>query len=71
MLHNKTKELEAYEAERDINSDMMYCQEYGVTGEKGQCGKDCEHYIPRNGKSGNCKHNRHTYSIGNKIAIKL
>ena len=51
-------DLTLYEAERQDVDGFFWCREYEAPMDKneGGCGKDCEFYIPRNGKSGCCKH---------------
>jgi hypothetical protein len=59
-----------YEAEIERNIDMFNCIEFGV-GEKGDCGKTCRKYIPRNGKSGICENNYPVYEkTDKKIIVK-
>ena len=67
-------EISVYPAKIMIGSDFYYCQELGVSGEKGdsECGKWCEYYEPRNKKSGRCRHSAHPYEASNEsIIIKL
>jgi len=66
VLSNITK-MNIVLAERDINSDYFFCQHYKETGEKGQCGKSCDAYSPRNGKSGACKFVGYVYSETDKV----
>jgi hypothetical protein len=56
------------EAVRNTGEGFFYCKKYnevGMTGDFG-CGKLCEFYKPRNGKSGICKHWGYTYEEGDK-----
>lgn len=46
---------------RMFNSQFFFCRHFRTMGNKGNCGKWCEAYKPRNGKSGCCKHNRYVY----------
>ncbi|MCK5613287.1 hypothetical protein KAR91_66050 [Candidatus Pacearchaeota archaeon] len=73
MKSEGLRELTVIEAQRDLKSDFFYCKESGEVYEKGEeCGKSCESYDPRNGKSGICKHSRNPYMpIDNEITIKL
>jgi len=60
-----------FEAKIIRNVDMFYCTLVYEVGEKGSCGKSCEGYEPRNGKSGICKHNFPVYEkTGKKIIVK-
>jgi hypothetical protein len=60
-----------FKAIREKNSPYFFCKHFQTCGEKGNCGRICEAYQPRNGKSGVCKHFGYTYEKGNKIEIKL
>lgn len=56
------------EAEREYGTGFFTCQHFGQVGEsKESCGKLCEGYAPRNGKSGICKHHGPVYTASNKI----
>ena len=56
MRFNEEKEIEVFEAKIDRGLGYFYCHEYGEVGESGEsCGKQCDGYSPRNGKSGICK----------------
>jgi hypothetical protein len=46
----------------------FYCKIHGEVGE-GNCGKVCEEYKPRNGKSGRCRHHRNMREPGSKTKI--
>lgn len=50
---------------------MFYCKEYAIIAEKGECGRGCESYIPRNGKKGMCKHQGCMYECGEKCIISI
>jgi len=71
MRFNEMKEIEVFEAKRDLGSDFLFCKFYWAAGEKGICGNVCEKYDPRNGKNGICIYNAPVYERGNKIKIKL
>lgn len=55
--------LHLHEAKPVYNTDYFYCSHYQEIGDKAQgtCGKMCDHYAPRNGKSGRCKQCKNTY----------
>ena len=65
------KEIEVFEAKRIINANCFFCNYFLEVGEKGNCGKSCESYKPRNGKKGICIHNRSVYERGNKVKFNL
>lgn len=58
-------------AERQIGSDYFYCKKNQQCGEKGECGKQCEDYAPRNGKNGCCKHNRNIYVPVDDVILNI
>jgi hypothetical protein len=64
-------QIEIFEAEKEIGSDAFFCNKYSEIMGKGfgYCGKECNFYQPRNGKSGICKHNKPTYLKTNKKLI--
>jgi len=68
-------EIELYEAVKMPikESGFFWCKEYDAPGESGQgtCGKVCEGYQPKNGKSGCCTHHGPCYEHGGKVKIKL
>jgi hypothetical protein len=61
MAENHIKEMDLYLAKREIKSDYFFCKHFQECGERGECGKHCEAYSPRNGKGGVCKHFGYTY----------
>lgn len=72
MKDNQINEMLVFEAKREIGSDMFFCKEVmevGVKGEGDGCGNMCEHYKPRNGKSGRCKHSGYVYEQTEKSVI--
>lgn len=75
MKQNRIKEMTVFEAKAEIGSDMFFCKELlevGMKGEGDGCGKMCEHYKPRNGKSGRCKHSGFVYEQTEKsITLKV
>lgn len=66
------REIELFEAKRAApNDQFFFCRHYGMTGEKGQCGRMCENYNPRNGKNGCCIHVGFLYEATDKtVTIK-
>ena len=66
------KELEVYEAEKEKCSGVFWCKINFFYGDDSAeyCGKQCDNYKPRNGKSGCCKHYTTTlYTKGKKIKL--
>ena len=57
MLENKIEEIDIFLAKRETDSGYFFCKHFNKVGEKsyGGCGKMCQTYQPRNGKSGACK----------------
>lgn len=70
MEYEDIKELEVYKAKPHRDSDYFFCRAVDEMGERGECGKQCDDYDPRNGKSGICKHMGHLYEVGEKTIIK-
>ena len=60
-------EIEVFEAKKVVGANYFFCKDSFEAGEKGNCGKSCTAYKPRNGKNGICKHNRPVYEHGNKV----
>lgn len=60
-----------FKAVKEDIKDVFYCREYTSLVDKGECGKQCESYDPRNGKSGICKHHGNLYAQGEKVTIKI
>ena len=65
----ESEEVILVEQERDFGNGFMWCIELGEFIEKGDndCGEDCEHYKPRNGKSGRCKFLDNTFKRTGKV----
>lgn len=61
MEENYIKEMDVYLAKRETQSNYFYCKHFQECGERGECGKHCEAYSPRNSKSVVCKHFGYTY----------
>lgn len=62
-----------YEAVPEKLDGVFFCRATEVVGEDdGGCGKLCEFYDPRNGKSGMCRHkDKTTYSPGKEVTFKV
>lgn len=73
MKDEGISELVVYEAKPEFGSPYFFCHEHGEIGDKnGTCGKQCPQYLPRNGRSGRCKHSGHVYeATGNKRTLRL
>lgn len=71
----KERELTAIEVnlvKRELETDYFYCHEFGDFGEVGEsCGKICDKYSPRNGKSGCCKHRGFCYIPGKEFILTI
>lgn len=68
---DKVSEIELYEAIPDKDPEYFFCRSIGECGTKGDCGKQCEDYEPRNKKFGICKHKGVCYTPGDKVAFKV
>lgn len=63
MIANGLTEMDLWLAERELNAPYFFCKHFQECGDKseGNCGKLCDAYKPRNGKSGVCQHYGYTY----------
>lgn len=68
---NGLSEIELYEAIPDNDKEYFFCRAVGECAVKGDCGKHCEEYDPRNGKFGICRYKGKCYTPGNKLIFKV
>ena len=71
MIKNGIEEIEVFEALLDKWIDYHWCAKYDAICEKGECGKFCKGYSPRNKKSGICVNHRFFRTHGEKVILKL
>lgn len=71
MREQGLTEIEAHEAIPVSDPNYIWCKEFMEVGERGECGKNCDKYAPKNGKSGCCKHLGKLCELGNKLTIKI
>ncbi len=65
-------EIELFEAIPETVGGMFWCRAVQECTEEGYCGKECEEYEPKNGKSGMCRHKSKTfYGRGQKVAFRV
>lgn len=66
-------EIEFLEAIPDKDKSYFWCREYDevTMAEDYPCGKTCDGYAPRNGKSGICKHKSHCHTWGEKLKFQV
>ncbi len=65
-------EIELFEAEKEIVEGMFFCKAVEEQTEEGYCGKKCDEYSPKNGKTGMCKFKqKHFYSPSKKVTFKV
>jgi hypothetical protein len=64
-------EITLFEAKRQKLHDFIYCHAVDECGEKGECGKCCGDYQPRNGKSGMCKNQGLLYEPSKEVKFKV
>jgi len=69
LKENNLPEIKLFEAEADHGTGYFFCKEFMEVGETGGCGKQCEGYVPNNGKNGRCKHYGYVYSQKDKFII--
>ena len=71
-FRTEDKEVELFEAIPEKVVGMFWCRKIGEPGEVGSCGKHCNEYSPKNGKSGMCRYKNNTfYRYGRKIIVKI
>ena len=61
LKENDLKEIILFKAKRETKCDYFYCKGFDEVGEAGNCGRQCEKYIPNNGKNGRCKYYGYCY----------
>lgn len=73
MIENRETERTVFEAEKSGENDWFYCIAIGYVGIKppqgDPCGRQCDLYEPRNGKSGCCKSFRKLYISSDKSRV--
>lgn len=70
IKEEELSELVLYEAKMNTNSGYFYCREFQDVGEVGEtCGKFCDKYSPRNGKSGRCRFSANLYEMTDRVKI--
>lgn len=69
MEDEEIEELEVNEAQRLIMPDMFWCKWFEAPSEKGECGKYCAQYKPKNGIKGVCQHYGNFYESSGKTRI--
>jgi hypothetical protein len=67
--------VEVYLAQRELGTNYFFCKAVWLVSEHGDgfgdCGKSCEIYEPRNGKSGCCKHRGFCYEPGVEFTLTI
>ena len=71
MVEYDISEIEVYPAKMLIGELVAWCTKYGdaMETQRGDCGKDCDLYSPRNGKNGRCKYSKNCYEAIDKPVI--
>lgn len=64
-------EMDLYEAVPEKVNGFFWCRAVDESAEEGFCGKDCEEYEPKNGRSGMCRHKGHFHTAGQKVQFKI
>ena len=60
-------EIELFTAIHVKVEGIIWCEAFDKCGDNGCCGRQCEDYKPRNGKSGICKHQGKLYVPDEKV----
>jgi len=75
MKEQELEVIQVSEAERELATDYFYCKSIGevfIKAPEGEpCGKECDDYEPRNGKSGCCKHRGFCYVPGKEFSLNV
>ncbi len=73
MLERGYTEIKVYEAKREVGVDYFWCKLFEAIGDKneGGCGKVCDSYKPRNGRSGCCMHRNYCYEYGEEFILTI
>ena len=73
MKENKLNEAHLHKPIRMTGVDYYFCDatnEVCIHGEEYyDCGKECENYLPYNGKSGCCRHRKSCYEPDDKMIV--
>lgn len=59
-----------FEAVPEKVEGFFFCKAVFECAEEGQCGKTCEDYSPKNGKSGICRHKGRLFAPGMAVTFR-
>lgn len=68
------KTIVLYEAIPDKDRGYFFCRAVGAVGVNDDvdgCGKNCDLYAPKNGKSGMCRHKGRCYTPTEKVTVDV
>ena len=71
MKAENLEQIEVFEAVKANDPDHIWCSYISEAGEKGNCGKQCDAYKPRNGIEGACVHLGTLYNHGEKVMLTI
>jgi len=74
MKEQGISEMVVYPAKMLTGELVAWCSIWGdaVETQRGDCGKDCDKYEPRNGKNGRCRYSNNCYEPEDKpITLKI
>jgi hypothetical protein len=71
MKEQGINELKVFTAKKQDIPDYFYCLAVQDISEKGECGKQCCDYRPRNGKSGICKYYGFFHEPDKELTFKI
>lgn len=69
MEEDGLSEMEVFEAVKSKDKYFIYCKAVQTCGEASECGKNCDDYAPKNGKSGCCKNRGTMYDYGFDVTL--
>ena len=71
MVEHDMQKMDVFKAVRVRSKDWIFCKEYGTISERGECGRVCSGYAPKNGRSGACKHLGGLYEPGERFELEI
>lgn len=71
MKDDGVTEISVFVAIKSKDKEYIYCKEFQSCGESSECGKECDRYKPKNGKSRCCTHRGSIYEFGDEVILKL
>ena len=71
MKENDMKEAKVAVGKIERGTEFFFCKAKEEIGLSGCCGKECDSYKPRNGKSGICRHYGYVYKSAKDYVLNV